>query len=371
MINEMLNIPVYRPNLNGNELNYVTKCINSGWVSSRGKYIEEFESNFSKYIKIKNSSTCSNGTVALHLALLALGISEGDNVIVPNFTYIASANSIKYVNANPIFVDVNIDDWTIDINNLNNIIKKHPIRAIIFVNMYGFSGQIDIIKNICLNNNIFLIEDVAEGLGSKINNQFAGSFGDISTFSFFGNKTITTGEGGMVCSNNFELIKRVNYFKSHALSSKYEYEHDDIGYNYRMTNISAAIGCAQLERVDEFIERKIFIANFYKNNLCTKNLRFQIERENEVSSYWMFSFLTKNNLIRDSLRLYLKNNGIETRPTFRQITKMIPYKNDFKYQNSTVISSNGINLPSFPALTKKELVYIVNHVNKFIKNENK
>jgi perosamine synthetase len=358
-------IPVYQPNLRGNEKKYLEDCIDSGWISSRGKYIEEFEKKFSSFIGAKYATTCSNGTTALHLALIALGIKPGDNILVPNFTYVASFNCIKYMQANPVFVDVNTDDWTIDIDHLKIIIKQVDIKAVIFVNMYGFSGKIKEITEICKERDIYVVEDAAEGLGSKLNNDYFGTFGDIATFSFFGNKTMTTGEGGMVCSNSFDLIEAVRSYKSHCVSRFEEYEHEGIGYNYRMTNMSAAIGCAQLERVESFLELKRNIAEFYIKKLDGCDFKYQKQQQHEISSYWMFSIQLNTEEKRDLLREHLKLKGIETRRAFRQATKMKPYLSNVKYQNAEIIANTALNLPSFPDLKIEELTYICDSINEF------
>ena len=358
-------IPVYQPSLRGNEKKYLQDCIDSGWISSRGKYIEEFEFKFSKFISSKYATTCSNGTTALHLALIALGIKPGDNILVPNFSYVASFNCIKYMQANPVFVDVNSDDWTIDIDHLKLILDKVKIKAVIFVNMYGFSGKIKQITEICKKRGIYVVEDAAEGLGSKLNDDYFGTFGDIATFSFFGNKTMTTGEGGMVCSNSFDLIEAVRSYKSHCVSRFEEYEHDDVGFNYRMTNMSAAIGCAQLERVESFLKLKRDIAEFYKNQLAGYDFKYQKQQHHETSSYWMFSMQVETEEIRDLLREHLKIKGIETRRAFRQATKMKPYFSEVRYQNSEIIANTALNLPSFPDLKTEELTYICDSIKEF------
>lgn len=297
------NIPVYAPYLEGNEKKYLLDCIESGWISSRGKYVELFEKSFAKYLNIGYASSVSNGTVALHLALKVLGVGEGDEVIVPSLTYIASVNSISYVGATPIFVDSSRDDWNIDPNLILHKITKKT-KAILIVHLYGAPCDMDAISKICKEHNIYLIEDVAEAFGTKYMGRYAGTFGDVATFSFFGNKTITTGEGGMVVSNNLGLIEKVAYLKSQAVSSTKEYWHDEVGFNYRMTNLCAAIGCAQLELADTILEKKLEIASWYFELLSDSHFEFQKVNESAVNSHWMISILTKNIKERDDIRAF-------------------------------------------------------------------
>ena len=252
----MTKIPVYQPSLSGREKEYVIDCLDSTWISSKGEYINRFEQEFSKKIGVNHAITVSNGTVALHLALIALGISSEDEVIVPSLTYIASVNAISYTGAHPIFVDSLYDTWQMD---PNDIIKKITPRkrAIMVVHLYGHPCDMDAIMQIASEHNLYVIEDCAEAFGSKYKENVVGSIGDIATFSFFGNRTITTGEGGMVVTNSSSLAEKVMHYKGQGLAKNREYWHDVIGYNYRMTNICAAIGLAQIEQADDFISRNM------------------------------------------------------------------------------------------------------------------
>ena len=344
-------IPVYQPNIIfGNEKKYVNECLDTNWISSKGKFIKLFENKFSDFLNISNSSCVSNGTVALHLCLSALGISKNDEVIVPTFTYIASINSIKYVGATPIFVDSDINSWNIDVEKIEEKITKNT-KAIMAVHLYGAACQMDRIQQICKKHNLLLIEDVAEGFGSMFNNRFLGSFGNISSFSFFGNKTITTGEGGMVCSNDKKLIDEVNLLKSQYVYLNKEYWHEKIGYNYRMTNLCAAIGLAQIERAKEIIDKKIKLSEIYKRELSETDLVFQKEPLGSVNTFWMISILTKSKNCRDRIRNKLYENNIETRPFFYPAHQMPEFKSNEKFEVAEDISVRGINLPSYPELT--------------------
>ena len=354
----MNRIPIYQPSLTGNEKKYVMDCLDSTWISSKGKYVEIFEEQFSDYIGTEYGVAVTNGTVALHLALLALGIGAGDEVIVPTFTYIASVNVVKYVGAVPVFVDSKMDSWQM---NPEDIVKKITSRtkAIISVHLYGHPCEIVLIKEIAEKNNLFLIEDCAEAIGSKYKGNKVGTYGDISCFSFFGNKTITCGEGGMALTNNSFLSEKMVRIKSQGLAPKREYWHDMIGYNYRMTNICAAIGVAQLEQIDTFIKRKIEIGEMYSNYLKKLPLKMHEPVGEVLHTFWMCSLLVGNPKDRDLLRNHLAKTGIETRPTFYPIHTMPMYSD--KYQSFPIaehLGWSGINLPSWPNLTDKQVRYV-------------
>ena len=360
------NIPVYEPYMIGNEKKYVNQCLDSNWISSKGEFINKFEKKFATYIKVKYATTVSNGTVALHLALMSLSIKKDDEVILPTLSYVASANSIKYVGAKPIFVDSEKDSWNIDPKKIEARITSKT-KAIMAVHLYGAICNMEELKKICVRNNLYLIEDVAEGFGSKYNNKYAGSFGDVSTFSFYGNKTITTGEGGMVVSNNKKIIEKVKYLKNQAVSNTKEYWHDDVGYNYRMTNICAAIGLAQLENADLIIKKKIQISSWYKQFLKDSNINFQKESTNSLHSFWMISIIVDNKKLRDEIRLKLKNNNIETRPLFPPIHSLPMYLDGNSYQIAESLSEKGINLPSYPGLNINQVSTICKIIKKTIK----
>ncbi len=361
----MYKYPIYKPCLSGNERKYVNECLDSTWVSSKGKFIQYFETSFAKYIDIKFATSVCNGTVAIHLALVALGIGIGDEVIVPTFTYIASANPIVQVGAKPIFVDSKIDNWQIC---PNDIIKKitPKTKAIIVVPLYGHPCDMDSIIKIAKDYNLLIIEDCAEALGSKYKNQYVGTFGDVATFSFFGNKTITCGEGGMVVTNNSEIYNKLVHLNGQGLAKNREYWHDIIGFNYRMTNIQAAIGLAQLEQIEIFLEKKQKIAKWYEKYL--KNLPIILHKAiGEVyHSYWMCSILVKNSEIREELRSYLKEAGIETRPTFYPIHTMPAYnRKEEHYINAENIAYRGINLPSYPELNELDIQFIAKIIKDY------
>ena len=360
-------IPIYEPYLKGNVSKYVNDCIETGWISSRGRYVNSFENSFANYLKGGHATSVCNGTVALHLALLALGIGKEDEVIVPVFTYIASVNAINYVGAKPIFVDADEYDWNINVNKIEEKITPKT-KAIMAVHLFGAVCEISKLKKICNKHKLFLIEDTSEAFGSRYGDKLAGTFGDISTFSFFGNKTITTGEGGMVFSNNKSLISKVAYLKSQAVSTNREYWHEEVGYNYRMPNISAAIGLSQLELADEIIEKKRSLFNTYKKLLFDLPLIFQKSLPNTFNTYWIISLLTESKEKKSSLRSFLLENKIETRPLFYPVNKMPAYYDNKVYKRAEILNQRGLCLPSFPHLGDKEVEFITATIRKFFSN---
>ncbi len=361
--------PVYMPVLHGNEKKYVNDCLDSTWISSRGKYVSAFEEHFADYIGIEYATAVSNGTVAIHAALLALGIGPGDEVIVPTLTYIATVNPVKYVDAVPVFAECEKTYWQIDPEDVKRKITSKT-KAVIVVHLFGHPCEMDQLVEICKQNNIFLIEDCSESLGSTYKGKHTGTFGDIATFSFFGNKTITTGEGGMVVSKSKVLIEKAANLKNQGISAEIQYWHDSIGYNYRMTNICAAIGLAQLEHIHLILKQKTRVANTYKSSFQNSGIQIQPQHTDAFHSYWMCSFLLPQNINRDELRKYLEEFGIESRPVFYPVHTMSMYSEYTRgksFSNSDEISRRGITLPSYPALNDDDIAFIANKVLDFIK----
>lgn len=361
--------PVYKPQLNGNEKKYVMECLDSTWISSKGKFITEFENKFAEYLGVNYAASVSNGTVALHVALLALGIGPGDEVIVPTFTYISSVNSIAYTGASPVFVDSDPAHWQMSIEDVKRKITPKT-KAIMAVHLYGLTCEISELKKIANDNNLFLIEDTAEALGSEYENKKAGTYGDIATFSFFGNKTLTTGEGGMVITNDINLHEKSVRIKGQGLAKNREYWHDITGYNYRMTNICAAIGLAQLERVEEIIKLKRKIAGWYREELKKLPVVFHDEPDKRFfSTYWMISILAENETTRDRLRKLLSENGIETRPAFNPVHLMPMYiKDNYHFPTAVDLAKRGMNLPSYPELNEEDVKFICKTITDFYEN---
>lgn len=358
-------IPVYKPSLNGNEKLYVNQCLDTSWISSRGEFVNKFETQFAEAIGCKHAASVFNGTVALHLALLALGIGPGDEVIVPTLTYIASANSVVYCGATPVFVDSVAETWQIDPVDIERHINERT-RAIMPVHLYGQSCDMDAIMKIAAKYNLFVVEDCAEAFGSYFKGRHVGTFGDISTFSFFGNKTITSGEGGMVVSEDKTLIERAKHLKGQGLAAHREYWHDVVGYNFRMTNIQAAIGLAQLERASELIEKKRNIADLYKKGLTGLPILVHGEAAETVHSYWMVSILVDKPESRDALREHLREAGVETRPLFYPVHTMPMFSKSFRrHPIAEDLAWRGINLPSWPDMNPAQVNFICQTIREF------
>jgi perosamine synthetase len=363
-------IPIYQPSLSGNEKKYVNDCLDSTWISSKGHFIAEFEQKFAAYTTVQYAASVCNGTVALHLALVALGIGPGDEVIVPTLTYISSVNAITYTGAIPVFVDSLESNWQIDPEDVRKKITQKT-KALMVVHLYGHPCEMDSLVSIAKEFDLFIIEDCAEALGALYKGRHVGTFGDIATYSFFGNKTITTGEGGMVVTNDKDLYDKAVHYKGQGLAMNREYWHDVIGYNYRMTNICAAIGLAQLEQADTFIFRKREIAYWYEEALKNLPVIFHSESKDVRHAFWMCSILVDNPNHRNQLRQALADKGIETRPVFCPIHAMPMYVNNAEvYPVAERLGSRGINLPSWPGLKKRETALICSIIETFLGNCN-
>ena len=359
---------LYEPLLGNDEKKFVQDCLKSNWISSKGKYISKFEKQFSKFINIKYSLSVSNGTAALHLALLALHLKKSDEIIVPTFTYISPVNAIKYIDSKVKFLDSNLDTWQIDIDQLEKNISKKT-KAIVVPHLYGQMCNLQKLKRICKNKKIYLIEDCAEAFGCYYKEKHLGTFGDISTFSFFGSKTITTGEGGMVCTNNKQFAERIYKLKMVGVVKNRYYWHDIIGYNYRMTNICAAIGLGQLKIAKNILKKKINVFNNYKYFLRNINIKMNKELPHTKSSFWLINIFVNSKKTRDGLAKYLKKNKIETRNTFNPVHKMPMYKNLNRgkiFSNANILSDTGLSLPSGPSLKKEEIKNICSLVINYL-----
>lgn len=358
-------IPVAEPLLGEEELRNVTEAVKSGWISSRGKFIPEFEEEFAKYCGVKHGIAVSNGTAALHLALKALGIDKGSEVIVPDLTFIAPANAVRYCNAKPIFVDSHPDYWCIDPGKIPEAITP-TTKAIIPVHLYGHPCDMDPIMEIAKKHNLYVIEDAAEAHGAQYRGRKVGSFGDISCFSFYGNKIMTTGEGGICLTNNEGLAEKMQILRDHGMSPNKKYWHDTIGFNYRMTNLQAAVGIAQLGKIDKFIEKKRKIAKEYSDGLKELNQAKKIQLHPQAKwakcVYWMYCILVEDNhgVGRDDLIGGLWEKEVDTRPLFYPVHIMPPYdgfsKKDFHVAER--LSCSGLSLPSSLNLSTEDVVSV-------------
>lgn len=370
-IERLKRIPIASPDLTGKELMYVSDCINSNWISSTGKYVEKFESNFSVYHNGMYSIATSNGTAALHLSLMGLGVNANDEVILPNLTFAATINSIRYVGATPVLVDIDSETLNIDPDLLEESITSKT-KAIVVVHLYGQPCDMEKIVAIAQKHNLLLIEDCAEALGSKIKNRPVGVFGDAATFSFFGNKTITTGEGGMVLFKSKKAAKMAAELRDHGMSKSKRYWHNHVGYNYRLTNIQAAIGVAQFERLELFVDKKISIANRYSSLLCQYPfIMIPKEKINVKNSYWLYTLIINKNspFKRSEMMSYLQKNGIEARKIFYPLDIMPPYegfsRKELPVSNS--ISKSGISLPTSFNMSEVDITHIIDKLSEFLK----
>ncbi len=351
-------IPVYEPDLSGNELKYVTDCLQSGWISSLGHYVTDFEEQFSRFCGVKYGISVANGTTALHLALVTLDIGPGDEVIMPTFTFVATANAATYTGARPVFVDSERATWNIDVAAIEDKITPRT-RAIIVVHIYGHPVDMDPILEIASRRHLYVIEDAAEAHGAEYKGRRTGSLGDVACFSFYGNKIITTGEGGMVTTDDPELAERARFLKDHAMSSTRYYWHSQVGYNYRLTNVQAAIGLAQLEKAEQRIEKKRQIARAYNARLeKVKGLTLPREEAWAKSVYWMYSVLVEEDygLDRDGLMAKLKKAAIDSRPFFHPMHTLPPYEGrGERFPVAEELARKGINLPSASTLTDEDI----------------
>ena len=363
------NFSVMEPLLGGNELEYVTDCIKTNWISSQGRYVLKFEQMLQQQCNVDYCLAASNGTVALHLALVSLNIGAGDEVIVPNLTFGASVHSIIHSGATPILVDVNIDTWNISPQSILAAIT-HKTKAIMPVHIYGNPCDMVEIMKIAEEHDLLVVEDCAEALGAKISGQPVGSFGDAAAFSFFANKIITCGEGGAVTFKDKLTYEKARILRDHGMSKDKRYWHEEVGYNYRLTNIQAAIGCAQLEQLASFTERRKKIFDIYDDILIPTGLfeRPLVNKDNN-ESYWLYTFLIKKVVDIDLLMDKLSKSGIDSRPVFYPMNHMPAFSNlviEGALSNSISISYRGLSLPSSVLLEIDEIKYICNKLLKIM-----
>ncbi|ANY65369.1 aminotransferase DegT [Paenibacillus sp. BIHB 4019] len=358
-------IPLAGPVLNGNERKYVMDCIDTGWISSNGKYVNEFEQKFAQFCGVDHALSCANGTVALHLPLLAYGVGAGDEILVPTFTYIATANAVKYCGATPVLVDCEPDTWNMDPQKLEEKITANT-KGIIVVHLYGHPANMEQIMKVAKKHNLFVIEDAAEAHGAECNGQIVGSIGDVGTFSFFGNKIISTGEGGMITTNNKELADKMRLLRGQGMDPKRRYWFEVVGYNYRMTNMQAAIGLGQLENIEWHLDKRRSVANNYIELFAPYSEWFTIQPELSWAkhSYWMVSILlqAKVKISRDDLMKLLDEDGIETRPLFYPMHQMPPYYDTDNYPVADDVSARGFNVPTNALLSEMDMNYICERI---------
>lgn len=376
-------IPLSVPNLKGNELKYVTNAVETEWVSTGGPYVNHFEEAISKYVKSEGAVSVQNGTSGLHIALQVCGVTKDDEVIVPSLTFIAAVNPVKYIGAEPIFMDCD-DSLCMDVKKLmefceeecsliegkliNHKTRKH-IKALIVVHVFGNMVNMEEIKKVADKFNLKVIEDATEAIGSyytdgQYKNKYAGTIGTVGVYSFNGNKIITTGGGGMVVSNNVELLQRAKHLTTQAKSDELYYTHDEIGYNYRMTNLQAALGLAQLEQLESFIQTKEKNYQLYKEKLGEiDGLRILDFNDKTRSNYWFYALYIEDtyDLNRDELIKYLSSKKVQVRPIWGLINEQKPYKDSqaYKIEKAKNYWGHVVNLPCSSNLSEEDVQFVV------------
>ena len=368
-----LKIPVAEPSIGEEESKLICEAIRGGWVSSEGEFVEEFEEKFAKYIGPKYAVATSSGTSALHLALVALGIGCKDDVIIPTLTFASVANAVIYTGSDPVLIDSHPEYWCINPQRIEDKMNKKT-KAIIPVHLYGHPCDTETILKIAQDHNLYVIEDCAEAHGAEYKGRKVGSFGDVACFSFYGNKIITTGEGGMCLTNDEDLAEKMRILRDHGMRPEKRYWHEVVGFNYRMTNLQAALGVAQIEKIDLFVRRKREIAETYNSLLKDVNgVTLPPEMLWARNVYWMYSVLISEKefgLGRDELMIELAEDGVETRRFFYPLHTMPPYEkysNEYDFHVADTLSSCGINLPSGIKLKDEE----IQEITQLISNSQK
>lgn len=376
-------IPLSEPEISGNEWKYIKDCLDTRWVSSAGSYVNKFEKMVADYIGTKYAVAVVNGTSALHLSLMACGVKPDDEVIVPTLTFIAPVNVIKYCGAYPVFMDCDPDSLCMDVQKVANFIdnecKKHNdgyiynkktnrrIKAIIPVHIFGHSVEMNPLLEICEKNNIDIIEDATESIGSEFKGKRTGSFGQTGCLSFNGNKIITTGGGGMVVTDNNKLAERIRHLSTQAKKDPFEYDHDEIGYNYRLTNIQAAMGVAQMERLDEFIEIKRRNASLYKELLLRiDNVEFLWEKNLTKSNFWFYTVKVPKS-DKKQLMKFMLGKSIQVRPIWKLI-HTLPMYNEcqaYEIENAVEAYETCINIPCSVNLKENDIKMITGNINEY------
>ncbi len=365
-------LPVMEPEVSGNELNYIMECIKTNWLSSQGPFVRRFEQEFGHYVGSPHAVAVCNGAAALHLALIALGVGPGDEVIVPDLTFAASVNAVLHAGATPVLVDVTRDTWTLDPKGVARAITSQT-KAIMPVHLYGQPCEMEALMALARNHGLLVIEDAAEALGAQYHGRHVGGFGDAAAFSFYGNKLITTGEGGMVTFKDENAAARARVLRNHGMDPDRRYWHEEAGYNYRLTNLQAAVGVAQLERIESFITRKIELASRYSRALSVRDeLVLPIVWPDTRNVFWLYSLIVdpeRTGLTRDDLMERLLLRGIETRPLFYPLHFMPPYRRFARqgsYPNAEWLSANGLSLPSAVTLKDEELDHVTAAISQIL-----
>jgi len=365
IFDKRIHLPIAEPFLGEQELRYVTESVVSGWVSSSGKFVTQFEQMFADFCNARYGISASNGTSALHLALLASGIGPGDEVIIPSLTFIATANAVTYTGARPVCVDSDPITWNIDTQLIEEAITPKT-KAVIPVHLYGYPADMDPILEIAGRYNLIVIEDAAEAHGAEYKNRRVGGIGNLGVFSFYGNKIVTTGEGGMITTNDTKIAEKIRLLRDHGMSKSRRYWHTYLGYNYRLTNLQAALGVAQMEKIETILEKKIEIAKIYSAQLQNiPGITLPPQNGWAKNVYWMYSILVDEReygLDRDSVMTYLEEEDIETRPFFPPVHTQPIYHTGQKLPISENLSKKGMNLPSAVTINTAQIKRVCNMI---------
>lgn len=352
-------IPVAEPHLVGNEGRYVAECFESGWISSAGPFIDRFEQAVAESCGVAHGVACSSGTAALHLALRAVGVQEGDEVLVPTLTFVATANAVTYCGAKPVFVDCREESFNIDPDQIEEAITDRT-RGIVAVHLYGWPAEINAIRAIADKRGLFVIEDAAEALGGRYHGRPAGALAHAATFSFYGNKMITTGEGGMVVSDVAEIAEEARLLRGQAMDPDRRYWFGRIGYNYRLTNLQAAVGLGQMECLSGHLGKRQEIARRYRALLAgmEEYLQTPCPPEHVLHAYWMYVVTLRDRpgLSRDRIAEIMAEAGVETRPVFYPLHQLPPYRVPGQsFPVADAVSRRGLVLPTFGSITPGDL----------------
>lgn len=374
-------IPLSVPNLSGNEWKYIKECLDTNWVSAVGSYVDDFEKKFATFTQSRYAVSVVNGTAALHISLLLAGVERGDLVIVPNITFVASCNAISYVGAEPLLIDVDPLTWQMDLSLLESFLKEKTvqkngqlyhkesqrrIKAIMPVHVLGNMCDMDQVIKLASDYLLEVVEDSTEALGSYYKNKHAGTFGKLGCFSFNGNKIITTGGGGMIVTDDEKLAKKAKHITTQAKSKSDEYFHDEIGYNYRLVNILAAMGVAQLEQLSGFLERKKQVTDFYNNQLKKiKGIQFQQISPNVEPNNWLYTVMIPE---QKKLIAYLNQSAIQVRPFWVPMNQLPMFKKNIyitTHDKSDEIYHRSISLPCSTSISDQELEQVVSKIIEF------
>ena len=381
-------IPLSVPFVEGKEWEYVKKCLDTGWISSAGAFVNSFEDKVKDFVGAKYGIACMNGTAGLHIAQILLGIGEGDHVLAPNITFVATLNAIKYSGATPILIDIDANNWQMDLGLLEQYLEQNTefkttksgtycfdtttnkrVRAIMPVHVLGNIGDMDRLLSISKKYHLDIIEDSTEALGATFKNKHAGTFGKIGVFSFNGNKIISTGGGGVIVTDDQAIAKKARHLTTQAKISAMDYIHDEIGYNYRLVNVLAAIGVAQMETFNATLQSKASMDRFYRKHLNNVgDIKFQQIPDGTHPNGWLFTFRTSK---MRQLLAYLNSNGVQARPFWMPMNQLEMFKKDIYITNANVsatVYDTSISIPSSTGITNKQLQTVVETIKAFYKD---